>query len=66
LASIFIVVAVVIVPLVTIGSIGDYAVSACSLQNEIWYKNNNNTWVQLGSDAWKFSWPTIQGAGTPT
>jgi phage tail sheath protein FI len=53
-------------PLDTIGSIGDYAVSAVSLNNENWYKNSDNTWVLLGSDAWKTSWPTLQGTNSVT
>ena len=48
-------------PLTTIGSIGDYAVSAVSLENPMYYKNLDNTWVFVGSDDWKLSWPTIQG-----
>jgi hypothetical protein len=48
-------------PLTTVGSIGDYAVSAVSLNNQIYYKNSDNTWVWVGSDAWKTSWPTVQG-----
>ena len=48
-------------PLTTIGSIGDYAVSAVSLENPMYYKNMDNVWVFVGSDDWKLSWPTIQG-----
>jgi len=48
-------------PLTTIGSIGDYAVSAVSLENPMYYKNLDNDWVFVGSDDWKLSWPTIQG-----
>jgi hypothetical protein len=51
-------------PIGTIGSIGDYAVSAVSLNNETWYKNSSNTWVLLGTDAWKTSWPTLQGTNS--
>lgn len=25
----------------------------------LWYKNNNNTWVKVGSPEWKSSWPTV-------
>jgi hypothetical protein len=53
-------------PLDTIGSIGDYAVSAVSLNNQNYYKNSDNTWVLLGSDAWKNSWPTLQGTNSVT
>jgi hypothetical protein len=51
-------------PISTLGSIGDYAVSAVSLNNENWYKNSNNTWVLLGSNAWKASWPALQGTNS--
>ena len=51
-------------PLDTIGSIGDYAVSAVSLANQHYYKNSDNDWVLLGSDAWKNSWPTVQGTNS--
>jgi hypothetical protein len=53
-------------PLSTVGSIGDYAVSAVSTENPGYYKNSVNQWVLIGSDAWKTSWPTITGTGTPT
>ena len=55
-------------PLASVGSIGDYAVVTCATNTKLlgYYKNSNNTWVQVGSDAWKTSWPTIQGTGTPT
>ena len=51
-------------PINTIGSIGDYAVSAVSLNNQNWYKNSSNTWVLLGTDAWKASWATLQGTNS--
>ena len=53
-------------PNADIGSIGDYAVSAVAVTNPIYYKNSNNAWVQLGSDAWKLSWPTVTGTASPT
>ena len=51
-------------PLQTIGSIGDYAVSAVSLNNLTYYKNSDNDWVFLGTDEWKNSWPTVQGTNS--
>ena len=66
-------------PLQTVGSIGDYAVSAVSVHNPIYYKrggptaaetsrtalsNLYNTWVWVGSDDWKTSWPTVQGTNS--
>ena len=51
-------------PLATIGSIGDYAVSAVSLNNQNYYKNTSNVWVLVGSNAWKNSWYTVQGSNS--
>jgi hypothetical protein len=66
-------------PLQTIGSIGDYAVSAVSINNQMYYKrggptasetsatalsNLYNTWVWVGTDDWKTSWPTVQGTNS--
>ena len=51
-------------PSVDVGSIGDYAVVAINTNNPIYYKNSDNTWVLVGSDAWKLSWPTVQGTET--
>jgi len=53
-------------PLASIGSIGDYAVSAVNLYNPGYYKNSNNTWVQVGTDTWKSSWATVAGANSPS
>lgn len=50
----------------SIGSIGDYAVVGTNANNPIYYKNASNTWVLIGSDAWKLSWPTIQGTNSVT
>ena len=53
-------------PLVTVGSIGDYAIVAIGASIIGYYKNDANAWVQVGSDAWKTSWPTIVSANAPT
>jgi hypothetical protein len=68
------------VPLQSIGSIGDYAVVTTSTYNPIYYKRGGptasetsstalsdlyNTWVLVGSDDWKTTWPTIQGLNAP-
>ena len=58
-------------PLASIGSIGDYAISAVGSTtyeylNKGYYKNSSNQWVQVGSDAWKLSWPTLTGSLAPT
>jgi hypothetical protein len=49
------------VPLASIGSIGDYAVVTTNINNPIYYKNYLNSWVLVGSNDWKSSWPTVQG-----
>ena len=49
-------------PLDTIGTIGDYAVSAVSLQNPMFYKNSDNNWVGVGTDDWKLSRATLTGS----
>lgn len=55
-------------PLQSLGSIGDYAVVATTQDAIIrgYYKNLSNTWVEVGTDAWKTSWPTVQGTATPS
>ena len=60
-------------PASSIGSIGQYAVvsafvnnSGIENHNTVYYKNLDNTWVEVGSDAWKMSWPTVQGANGVT
>jgi len=53
-------------PLQSVGVIGDYAVNATNAANPTYYKNSSNEWVLVGSDAWKLSWPTIQGTQAPT
>jgi len=53
-------------PSTSIGSIGDYAVVATNANNPIYYKNSNNVWVVVGGEAWKQSWPTVQGTNSVT
>jgi hypothetical protein len=69
------------VPSDSYGSIGDYAVVATNTANPIYYKNGAadatqtssttlqdlyNTWVLVGSNDWKLSWPTVTGANAVT
>jgi hypothetical protein len=54
------------IPSQDVGSIGDYAVVATNANNPTYYKNSANEWVLVGSDAWKDSWPTIQGTNSVT
>ena len=69
------------VPLQSIGTIGDYAITATSTFNPMYYKRGGptaaqtdstylsdlyNTWVLVGSDDWKTAWPTVSGTLAPT
>ena len=69
------------VPLQDYGAIGDYVVVATNTANPVYYKNGAvaaasgnsitlsdlyNTWVLVGSDDWKLSYPAIQGANAVT
>jgi len=51
-------------PLTTVGAIGDYAVVAIDEYLFAYYKNSSNAWVQLGSNAWKVSYPTVAGTNS--
>ena len=51
-------------PKESVGQIGDYAVVAITTMNRLWYKNPSNTWVEVGSDSWKSSWPVVASSGT--
>jgi len=53
-------------PLASLGSIGDYAVDASNSNNPVFYKNLDNSWVVVGSDAWMASWPTVIGNNSVT
>jgi hypothetical protein len=53
-------------PQASIGSIGDYAISAVSTKLSSYYKNSSNTWVLVGSQAWQTAYPTITGTNAPT
>lgn len=62
------------VPKDSIGNIGDYCVVATNASNPVYFKSPGNTvsdpvvdansWVLVGSDAWKNSWPTVIGTET--
>lgn len=69
------------VPNSDFGSIGDYAVVTTNTANPLYYKNGTvstsqsdaleltdlyNSWVLVGSDAWRLSWPTYQATNTYT
>ena len=48
-------------PKTSVGAIGDYAIRATTSLNKMYYKNNSNAWVEVGSAAWKASWATVSG-----
>ena len=51
-------------PKTNFGSKGDYAINTTAVTNPIFYKNDTNNWVQVGSTGWHTSWPTIEGTET--
>jgi len=53
-------------PKSTVGSIGDYAVVAIEEYIFTYYKKYDNTWNQVGSNAWKTSFPTVAGTNSVT
>ena len=53
-------------PLATFGAIGDYAVVAIDEYIFAYYKTYTNEWVQIGSNAWKTAYPTVQGTNRVT
>jgi len=68
-------------PLQSVGNIGDYAVNALNANNPVYYKSPGsnagtvasptelvpaNSWVLVGTDDWKNSWPTVQGSNSVT
>lgn len=50
----------------SVGAIGDYAMVAVTTVNRLWYKNSSGTWVAVGSQAWKGSWPVVSSSSTAT
>ena len=53
-------------PKASVGSIGSYAIVATTTLNKLWYKKAKTntaagTWVEVGSDLWRASWPVAQG-----
>jgi len=67
------------IPKASIGSIGDYAIVATNANNPLYYKSPGltvtatagnteivaaNSWVLVGSDDWKNSWPSVIGTET--
>ena len=52
------------IPKTSYGQIGQYAVNTTAVTNPIYYKNDEGSWVQVGSTSWHTSWPTIEGTAT--
>ena len=46
-------------PLQSFGAIGTYAITAYSNDIKLFFKNYTGIWVQVGSNAWTKSWPTV-------
>ena len=53
-------------PKTSIGSIGDYAINTTHVTNKIYFKNYDNDWVNLGSNAWHNSHPVFEIASGTT
>ena len=49
-------------PLGSIGSAGEYALVSVTNINRLFFKNRAGTWVEVGSNDWAASWPTIKGS----
>lgn len=54
----------ILTPVVSVGSVGSYAVVACSPNNYLFYKRSDNVWVQVGSVEWQKAYPTVFGTVT--
>lgn len=51
-----------LVPNVSVGAIGEYAVNVLDDTNPIYYKIYNNTWQLVGNTGWQAGIPTITGS----
>ena len=49
------------VPKTAYGSVGTYAIDATNTKNPLFYKRSDNTWVHVGTVAWKIAHPTHSG-----
>lgn len=45
----------------SVGQIGSYSVVVTNPNNFMFYKRNDNIWVQVGSSQWQQAWPAVQG-----
>ena len=53
-------------PKTSIGVIGDYAINTTHVTNKIYFKNYDNDWVNLGTNAWHNSHPVFEIASGTT
>ena len=53
-------------PLETVGSVGEYAISAIGANIIGYFKRYDNVWVQVGSDEWKMARPAVISGNAPT
>ena len=49
------------IPKTSFGAVGDYVVNATTSYNDIYFKRYDNTWVNVGTAAWKKSQATVTG-----
>ena len=52
-------------PKASIGAIGDYVIVATTTLNKLYYKNKTGAWVQVGTNDWAKSWPSVAGIKVP-
>ena len=50
----------------SVGAIGDYAIVALTTVNRVWYKNSSGTWVEVGTNAWRGSFPVVSSSSAAT
>ena len=55
-------------PKASIGAVGSYAIVAVTSLIKLWYKKPSThtaaAWVEVGTDAWQSSWPTVAGTSS--
>jgi hypothetical protein len=49
-------------PLPSVGVVGTYAVVATTINNRIFYKRFDNSWVLVGTTGWQSAWATVLGS----
>ena len=52
------------IPSTNVGAIGSYAVVATNVNNPVYFKKYDNSWVLVGSTAWQNSNPAVQATTT--